>query len=343
MEYSCTTRWTYLLGALFLALIYLAVGFYPFHVKTFANHEQTNGAVPLSNGGIQFPTPGIAYTEEAPAWLREAIATSQLDISLEIRTTNHEQVGPARIFTLSSDRSHRNLTIGQWGPNLSVRIRTPDTSDNGSPPYAVKNVFTDSNWHKIDIRITPRDIEANVDGHTSRIAEISDKALKDWDDNFRVGLGNELSGDYPWLGEIRKAVVRVGDQSVDYLVPEELLYPERFTIKNYHAWKIIPFTDAPNISSALRDWTINLVGFVPFGWLVAKSRQPRQGISLAIVLSATVSFIIELGQLLIFNDRYPSTADVIMNMFGGSVGAWIATRSALWANDVGTPGTKRRL
>jgi len=93
MRYPNATRRIYVLGALFLAIIYLGVGYYPFHIKPFANTAQVNGAVRLPDGGIRFPATGIAYTEEAPVWLRGAIATSQLEIYLEIRTTNHEQTG----------------------------------------------------------------------------------------------------------------------------------------------------------------------------------------------------------------------------------------------------------
>ena len=273
MKYFNATRRVYRSSALFLALIYLAVGFYPFHIKPYANTEQDNGAVRLPDGRIQFTMPGIVYTKEAPSWLQEAIATSNFEISLEVRTANLEQDGPARIFTLSSDRSHRNFTIMQWGPNLSVRIRTPDTSDNGLPSFRVMGAFKGLEWHNVHVRIRPKHIEIDVDGRPHTIAEMPERPLKDWNHSYRLALGNELSGDYPWLGEIRKAVVHVGDQSFDYVTSGKLLFPEQFRIKNYHAWQVVPFADISSLSTALRDCIINLAGFVPFGWLVAKSRQ----------------------------------------------------------------------
>jgi len=122
----------------------------------------------------------------------------------------------------------------------------------------------------------------------------------------------------------RRPTIRLSD-------PGRTTFSKKFTIKNYHAWKIALFSDVPSLS-ALRDWIINLAGFVPFGWLVVKSRQPHPGLFLAIVLSSALSFTIELGQLLLFNDRAPSTEDVIMNTLGAALGAWIATQSALRAN-----------
>jgi hypothetical protein len=327
-------RRTYLFAALLLLLVYLLAGFYPFHLQSPSGNEPVNGAVALPKRGVRFRAPGIAYTETAPSWLKDAISTSRFAISLEIRTVDQKQIGPARIFTLSSDRSHRNLTVGQWGPNLSVRIRTPYTSVDGKPAYAVKNVFADLDWHQIDVRIAPGNIEIRVDGETAIIAAMPDQPLKAWDPEYRIALGNELSGDKPWLGDIRKAVVRVGERSFDYLAPGALRFPERFSLKNYHAWKVVPFVDDPDIWAAIRDWAINLLGFVPFGWLVVMLRWPHPGVLLAMVLSAGVSSTIEVGQLLVFSDRFPSTQDIIMNTFGGVLGAWLARRSLYQPNGV---------
>jgi len=259
--------------------------------------------------------------------LQDAISTSRFEVSLEIRSADKDQYGPARIFTVSSNRFRRNFTVGQWGTNLSVRIRTPYTRLNGTPSYAVKKVFADSDWHQIDVRVTPRDIEIRVDGDTSVVAEMPDRPLNNWDPDYRLALGNELSGDRPWLGDIRKANVRIGDRSFDYLATGALRFPERFTLKNSHTVKLIPFVDYQYKWVTVQDWMINLLGFVPFGWLVVMLRWPRPGAFLAIVLSAGVSITIEAGQLLIFADRFPSTEDIIMNTLGAALGALLAKRS----------------
>jgi hypothetical protein len=327
-------RRAYLVAALLLVPIYFLAGFYPFHLKAPSNDEHINGAVAVPDRGIQFLAAGIAYTEEPPPWLGDAISTSRFEVILEIRTADQEQYGPARIFTLSSDRSHRNLSVGQWGPNLSVQIRTPYTNVDGLPPYLVKNTFANSDWHQIDVRIRPGNIEIRVDGETPIIAAMPVQPLEDWDPSFRIALGNELSGDNPWMGNIRKAVVRAGDRSFNYLVPGALRFPEWFALKDYHAWKAVPFVDVQDIWAAVRDWTINLVGFVPFGWLVVMLRWPRPGVLLAIALSAGVSSTIEVGQLLVFADRFPSTQDIIMNTFGAALGAWLARRSLCQPNGV---------
>jgi len=320
-------RRRYVFAALLLVLIYFCVGFYPFHLKGPPASEQANGAIALPAGEVQFRAPGIGYTESAPSWLKEAISTSRFEVALEIRTADKEQYGPARIFTLSSDRFHRNLTVGQWGPDLSVRVHTPYTSADGVPPYSVKNVFADSDWHRVAVRIRPGNIEICVDGDSAIQAQMPDQILASWDPGFRLALGNELSGDEPWLGDIRRAVVRVGDRSFDYLASGALSFPKQFALTDYHAWKVVPFVNVRDVRAAARDWAINLLGFAPFGWLVAMARQPRPGVRLAIVLSAFLSFTIEAGQLLIFSGRYPSTEDLAMNILGAVFGAWLAKHS----------------
>ena len=80
---------------------------------------------------------------------------------------------------------------------------------------------------------------------------------------------------------------------------------------------------------AMRDWTVNLLGFVPFGWLVVRWRCQRPGIFLATVLAAGISTTIEVGQLLIFNDRVPSTEDILMNTLGAALGAGLPGRRGL--------------
>ena len=318
-------RWLFF-AALLMVSAYFFAGFYPFHLKTPTNSQRENGAVMSADRVLEFPAPGIAYTEKVPPWLKDAISTSCFEVSLEVRSAELKQYGPARIFTVSSDRSHRNLTVGQWGPDLSVRIRTPYTSINGTPTYLIENVFADPYWHRINVSIKPATIEIRVDGDILVNAAMPAHPLEDWDPDFRVALGNELSGDNPWVGDVKKAVVRVVESSFDYLAPAALRIPERFTLKDYHAWNLTPFVDAPDIGAAVQDWVVNLLGFVPFGWLVVVLRWPRPGIVTTIVLSAGISTTIEVGQLLVFSGRYPSTQDIIMNVLGGALGAWLARR-----------------
>jgi hypothetical protein len=325
MDSLTKKRREYLFYILLLLFIYLLVGFYPFEFKTISSGQLNNGVISTPDQGLHFRSPGIAYTEETPPWYPDAIVTSGLELSLEVRTTDHEQGGPARIFTFSLDTARRNLTVGQEGPDLVVRMRHGYTSLNGTPHYSVKEVFTDSDWRQIDILITAKTLEIRVDGDTRAIAPMPDRHLESWDPSYRLALGNELTGNRPWLGSIRKAVVRVGAESFDYLAPYALIVPETFNVSNkFRVVKPVPFVIDENYRVSLVDWGINLLCFVPFGWLLVMYRRPRPGVFLATIITAGVSATIETTQLLFLINRYAATDDLILNTLGGFLGALLA-------------------
>ena len=67
-------RRVYLLSALLLVLIYLVAGTYPFKLALLPFGQLDNGALLTPETGLNFPSPGIAYTKQGPAWLSHAIA-----------------------------------------------------------------------------------------------------------------------------------------------------------------------------------------------------------------------------------------------------------------------------
>ena len=94
------------------------------------NHRK----VQIRDGAIHFIQGSSAQSTKAPANLIGTIKRSNsLSLELWFKPTNLNQKGPARIFSLSGGTSDRNLTIGQEGRALQVRIRTTKTSNNGLP------------------------------------------------------------------------------------------------------------------------------------------------------------------------------------------------------------------
>jgi len=80
-----------------------------------------------------------------PPWLQTVQPAADFNAAVRLEgsfaatllaQTDHEaQRGPARILSISSDPSHRNLTLGQDGPDLIVRIRRRWAGQNGRRPY----------------------------------------------------------------------------------------------------------------------------------------------------------------------------------------------------------------
>lgn len=318
------SRRSYLFSLVLLVVIYCIVGFYPFKLVPLSTGLQANGAELTPGTGLYFRSAGIAYTPVAPAWLQQAIAISSFELSLEVLTTEEQQFGPARIFTLSSNPVLRNITVGQQGSSLDVRVRSQRTTLNGTPGYGIKNVFAEPGWHRIDIEISGKALEIRVDGDMLVIEQLTEPVMDVWDSGYQIAFGNELSGDRPWLGEIRMAVVQVGDHSFDYLAPGALQIVDNFSVMKANTAHFTTFTNLQFNNASIFDWAINFLGFWPFGWLVGMLRRPRSGILLATLLAAAMSATIETSQLLFLVDRFPSSVDLFFNTLGGAMGAWVA-------------------
>ena len=70
---------------------------------------------------------------DPPRQLARAVrASNSFTLRLTCSSDDPNQDGPARIFSYSADTQQRNLTIGQQGSELVVRIRTQGTGLNGT-------------------------------------------------------------------------------------------------------------------------------------------------------------------------------------------------------------------
>ena len=113
-------RTGYAIAGLIL-LAYVVVALKPFRWDPPRFVE--NGLIVDNAGVLRFHTPGIARTPEPPRWLGKVSDTGAINISLRARSLHANQFGPARIFTISSGHTGRNLTIAQGGgSDLWIRI-----------------------------------------------------------------------------------------------------------------------------------------------------------------------------------------------------------------------------
>ena len=68
---------------------------------------------------------------------RAIVSAGQFTVSVWLTAQDLAQSGPARIVSISADPLARNLTLGQEGDSLVVRLRTPLTGENGQRPELV--------------------------------------------------------------------------------------------------------------------------------------------------------------------------------------------------------------
>lgn len=212
--------------------------------------------------------------------------------------------------------------IGQKGSSLVLRLRTTDTTLNGQPEYFIPEVFTDSKWHDIELNVGDQQVTLRIDGEVALFEELPPLPLKNWDRSYQVALGNELTGDRPWLGSVMRAEVEVDGQFFECLNGESLELPETYwPMPGWKTLLIVPFL--------IEEWKWkvdvipNFACFVPLGFVLALLRPTQSSFWLVVGFVALLSLTVELAQLG-FDQRYPSALDWMMNVLGAALGAGCA-------------------
>lgn len=294
-----------------------------------------NGAV-SEDGGLRLPSEGVGYTASPPGWLEAVVRSSTVEVEVEARPYRPRQAGSARIFTISRSTSLRNLTLGQEGPDLVIRLRATGRSPNGDPAYTVPGVLGDGKSHDIRVAIAGGRFQADVDGQEVLRDTLPENSLSGWDPGFRLLLGNEVGGQRPWLGEIRRATVRVGGKAFEYAEKGALTIPG-----HYWAMGPAPRPAEPDPGAragraagtpegeGLPDWVVNFLGFLPLGGLLVLMWR-RFTVAGAVFLCLLVSLLLETGQFFVAG-RDPHLCDLLMNTLGGLAGALLGKGlSFLW-------------
>jgi hypothetical protein len=320
-------RWSAL--ALLLA-VYAVLSLEPFDWR-FPSRV-ANGAVALADGW-SFPTAGIVIADPPFDRLGTAIEAETLDVSLEVRPGATGQKGPARILTISQDAYRRNLTLAQDGDDLVLRLRSADTDRNGTrdgrPVARLADMLAAGEWLAIDLRLRPGRLTIAIDGVPRLSAALPPAVMATWDRSFGVALGNEMTCDRPWLGDIRNAVIRGPDGQTTYAERSQVDLPAACRPIG-HPPKLVPLFPL-NLSDALR----NIAMYLPLGWLVGMMarRHDRRTFGALVLAVAGVSLVFETAQLFI-PSRFPSIDDLIFNTAGGALGVWLgfwlSRRLAAW-------------
>ena len=92
-------------------------------------------------------------------------------------------------------------------------------------------------------------------------------------------------------------------------------------------WKnvqMVPFAHLNFHRTVLIETALNLLAFIPVGYLAIRSfSASRRAVLYALLLGACSSASIEVYQLFC-RDRVPSTTDILMNVTGTAIGVWLA-------------------
>jgi hypothetical protein len=281
--------------------------------------------------GWRFAASGVVLAPP-PSGLEAARADERIGVALVVRPLRSAQTGPARIFTISRDTRLRNLTIAQEDDDLVLRLRTAESDFNGlvdGDPFArIADVFRHGRWTRIDLEIAPGELTLAIDGEPALTAALPAAVLATWQPSMGVALGNEMTCNRPWLGDIRTAVVTLAGSARDYANDDQGEAPPTCWVIDYRP-AVVPFR-----LFLWEDAVRNVLMYIPLGCLLGLMVRSRSGWAVSACLFAVVgvSATFEIAQGFVAS-RFPSIDDVICNAVGGAVGLGLAWRYVGRASD----------
>jgi len=172
----------------------------------------------MSNYGIDVADGRAIGTDVASRKLYDRIAdgttgSQQYTLEMWIANANITQDGPARIFTYSRGTGQRNFMLGQVAYQYVVRNRSfsTATNGNGNPELETYDVDQDAQATLQHVVVTYDQANGRriyVDGRwTDDVDETPTSPLWNWLTNQRVVIGNEVTDDRQWIGQVRFAAV----------------------------------------------------------------------------------------------------------------------------------------
>lgn len=99
--------------------------------------------------------------------VRAAQASQAFSIDARVRSQSSRQYGPTRIITFSEGPDRRNVTLGQSGNDLILRLRTPMGGSNGTG-FAFRLEDAIREGGSVDVKATYRDSLVRLSATTAR-------------------------------------------------------------------------------------------------------------------------------------------------------------------------------
>lgn len=320
--------------------------------------------------GIEISSPSVIKSIVPPKKLYDSIVTGEgLTIDVWLSTGNTMQHGPARIISYSYNKYLRNFTLGQDGTNLVLRLRTTNTGLNGQPELVARNIFYANNgMHIVAIYDFEHEI-VYVNGKKQMCKEFHAGKFANWDKSYNLAIGNELTGNRPWLGKIYKVAIynralsrqevlrnyKVGsgflpndalrgrcvsdglvahylfdERSGDLIKDQSALTPaidlhisEKLEVTN-KIFLRTPYQDYYFDFGTIKDLVVNILGFIPLGFLLFKILRSKYKFflnSIVIVLIVGILYTFSIESLQYFLESRVSTmTDIVHNNIGIALG-----------------------
>jgi hypothetical protein len=300
-----------------VVLVLIVGAYYPFSWDP--PRTVRNAVTRTADGALRFGQMNNARTPGTPAWLPQARDSGTVLIRLQFDPRSAQQA--ASIMMLASDFWDTDFAVGQQGSGLAVWLRRPGSDANGDPPFVVAGAIRPHRWTSVAVLLRPHTIRIAVHGRTRLAERLPVGSLRGWGAG-QIALGDEVHGGGPWQGEIRLAEVRTPGRTVNYVRPGALSIPRTYLYLPDH---IEPFPPT-NLGQWLLAF-VDLLSFIPLGFLIVLARRPPMRPVSATVLAAALALALAAGKFL-FHARHTSVVNVIAQAVGALLGAWLAGRLA---------------
>jgi hypothetical protein len=299
-----------------MVLVLIVIAYFPFAWSP--PRTVRNQVTRSTDGSLWFGEMNYARTSETPAWLQDVRTSGVIQIQLKANPQSLRQ--KAAIMMLASDYWDTDFAIGQDHSDLLVWLRRPGSDANGDPPFTIGGVFHPQRWTSVDLILRRGYLRIDVGGRARLTEHLPADSLGVWGQG-QIALGDEVHGGGPWQGQVRLAQVRAPGHVVDYVRPGALSIPARYL---YLPDRIEPF---PPSRDQLLTAFLDMLSFIPLGFLIVLARRPPMRPIPATLLAAALAVALAAGKFL-FHGRHTAVLTVVMEAVGGLLGALLAWRLA---------------
>ena len=164
----------------------------------------------LVGGGLDLVTSSSLRSTGSSKLVNACTTSEAVTVEAWSKTDDLTQTGPGpvRIISLSGSTTARNFTFGQDTDIYEMRLRTSDTGTNGASPSLATpaSTVTTDLTHTTYTRASNGSASIFING-VPRIVDTISGDFTNWDTGYDLILGNEASGDRPWLGELHLVAI----------------------------------------------------------------------------------------------------------------------------------------
>jgi hypothetical protein len=341
------------------------VGLWPFAIR-----PPNRAGWLKERAGLSFQPDSIAYDPESADWSAGGLPDQPAAFTVEL-WLEQDPVPATDVFTILTIDDGvfpSGIVLCQWKTELLLRVRDRDHA-RGFGEVGPSGVLAEHKRCFITVTVTPSGTTFYSNG--SLLNYFPAFTVPNSWLNGRLILGNAVEGKHPWAGnvfglaifnraldgsEVAQHYASWTSHQAEHLATESsltalylfdegsgqwvkdysanqhrLLIPERYVVLRKRVLEL-PWGPAPIGMSDLDDIVINILGFMPFGFIVYRYRRLAKpdgrawNVVWAVCAGATISLAIELTQVWLPN-RYSSATDLVSNTLGTYLGALVARRT----------------